>query len=448
VLLEELRDQVPAPFDRLPPGAVPLGLPIRSQVKRALIERLGDRGIEAVDFWSEPHPLLPPGRFAATDRLRASTVLLPVHQELRPADLERLSDAARARPRRRGDLRIEVAESIDELQDGWAPLAERVANVFLTPEWTACWCRHFLGGRPLKLLAFRSTSGRLAGVLALYVLSQRPLRILRIAGHGPGDELGPVCAPADRIAVARALPRALDRLGAQLLLAEQVSREPGWSRLTGARVLGSEGSPVVRFDGVTWEQFLRRRSRKLRRTLLLQPTRLAREHRINYRLGGARPDELERDMDQLLALHAARWPDGTSFLRHADFHRDFAAVACRRGWLRMWFLELDGRAVAAFYGFRYAGVEFDYQGGRDPAWQSASIGTLLLGHSMRSALEDGVREYRFLRGEEAYKYRFADCDPGLETFVIGCGRAGAAAAAASAALRGPLTPVARRWLAA
>ena len=441
VLLEQLRDQVPAPFDRLPPGAVPLGLPIRSSAKAALLERLAERGIEAVDFWSAPHPTLPAGRYAETARRRASTVLLPVHQELRPVDVERVADAARTRPRRRTDLRVELAGSIDELRDGWAELAAGLGNVFATPEWTECWCRHFLRGRSLRLLAFRAPSGRLVGVLPLYAISAGPLRVLRVAGHGPGDALGPVCAPAERIAVARALPRALERLGARLLLAEQVSREFGWSALTGARVLRTEGSPVARLAGLTWEQFIGLRSSKLRKELRRQQARLARDHGLRVRLGAGTPAELDDDMGELFALHAARWRDDSRFLPDAPFHREFAAIARARGWLRLWLLELEGRAAAVLYGFRYAGVECHYQGGRDPAWRSSSVGTVLVAHCIRSALEDGAREYRFLRGEEPYKYRFADCDPGLETFVITSGAAGAAAAAAGAALRGPLTRV-------
>src|SRR3954451_8231244 len=37
VLLDELRGQVPAPFDRLPPGAVPLGMPLNAAAKNRLI---------------------------------------------------------------------------------------------------------------------------------------------------------------------------------------------------------------------------------------------------------------------------------------------------------------------------------------------------------------------------------------------------------------------------
>jgi dTDP-4-amino-4,6-dideoxygalactose transaminase len=187
VLLEELSEQVPPPFERLPDGAVPLGLPMRCSDKAATVEELVRRGIDAVDFWSEPHPSLPSAGFAETRRRRESTVLLPVHQELRPHDLERIAAAVRPRRRRVPEMRIERAGSIAELREEWSELALRAANVFATPEWTAAWARHFLRWRRLELLAFRSGAGRLIGVLPLYRLAERPLRILRVAGHGPVD---------------------------------------------------------------------------------------------------------------------------------------------------------------------------------------------------------------------------------------------------------------------
>jgi CelD/BcsL family acetyltransferase involved in cellulose biosynthesis len=55
-------------------------------------------------------------------------------------------------------------------------------------------------------------------------------------------------------------------------------------------------------------------------------------------------------------------------------------------------------------------------------------------------LNDGVSEYRFLRGAEAYKRRFATDDPGLETVAVGCSRLGRAALAA-ARLAGSIDPV-------
>ena len=95
-------------------------------------------------------------------------------------------------------------------------------------------------------------------------------------------------------------------------------------------------------------------------------------------------------------------------------------MALERGWLRLWVAEVDGsprrglvRACAS------PGCEWYYQSGRDPAWDEHSVGFVLLAHTIRSAFEDGMREYRFLRGGEEYKGRFADGDPGVETMVLG-----------------------------
>jgi Acetyltransferase (GNAT) domain len=94
------------------------------------------------------------------------------------------------------------------------------------------------------------------------------------------------------------------------------------------------------------------------------------------------------------------------------FQRGFAACALKRGWLRLWFLEPDGRLVAAWHGFRSCGVESYYQAGGDPAWARDSDGFVLLSHSIRQTLEDGLEECRVLRGDDKFKYCFTNDDLG------------------------------------
>jgi CelD/BcsL family acetyltransferase involved in cellulose biosynthesis len=136
-------------------------------------------------------------------------------------------------------------------------------------------------------------------------------------------------------------------------------------------------------------------------------------------------------MDTLFALHRLRWGDDSGFLPRAAFHREFAAVALERGWLRLWLLELDGRPAAAWYGLRFGGVEHYYQSGRDPAFDSLSAAFVLLAHTIRAAFDDGAREYRFGRGQDPYKYRFTGQDPGLETIAATRGPAAGAALGAA-----------------
>jgi dTDP-4-amino-4,6-dideoxygalactose transaminase len=95
LLLEELADLTPTAFARLPAGAAPFAFPIQSDDKAGLLQRLQRHGISPLNLWAFPHPALPAERFPQAAELRSRLVGLPVHQELRSRDLERIVRAAR-----------------------------------------------------------------------------------------------------------------------------------------------------------------------------------------------------------------------------------------------------------------------------------------------------------------------------------------------------------------
>lgn len=334
-----------------------------------------------------------------------------------------------------GPVRVERLEALDDVRDEWDALAGATRNVFATWEWASLWWRHFGGSRTLLTHACRSADGRLVGILPLYLSRQRPFRVVRLVGHGEADQLGPICLPEHRPAVARALRDVLTDTGADVFLAERLAREEGWSALLDAEEIRAEPSPVVRFDVETWEDFLRTRSRNFRDQARRRERRLAEQHEIRFRLAG--PETLDRDLDALFSLHRARWSGTqTDFGRREAFHRELAAHALERGWLRLWLLEIDGHPRAAIHGFRLGDVESFYQSGRDPAFDDRSVGFVLLLHAIREALTDGMGEYRLLLGGEAYKYRFANEDREVVTLsTTRTRRAHAALAGAVAARR-------------
>jgi CelD/BcsL family acetyltransferase involved in cellulose biosynthesis len=333
------------------------------------------------------------------------------------------------------DLSVPTLERVrdpESLRDEWSELAARSGNLFATPEWLLLWWKHFGGERELLLTAGRGGDGRLETILPFYVWRTRPLRIVRALGHGPGDELGPI---GERGVAIPAFTRWLETERFDLLLAEQLPGG-GWEEcVPGARLLAHGGSPVMTFDGLTWDELLASKSRNFREQVGRRARALEREHDVRYRLVTGL-DGLDESLDTLFHLHGLRWGPRSIIARTETFQRDFAAIAATRGWLRLWLLSLDGRPAAAWLGFRFAGAECYYQAGRDPAFDSRSVAFVLLAHTVRAALEDGAREYRFLRGDEPYKYRFANADAGLETIGIAGGAAGRAALAAA--------PLARR----
>ena len=106
----------------------------------------------------------------------------------------------------------------------------------------------------------------------------------------------------------------------------------------------------------------------------------------------------------------------------AATQRRCAAAALARGWLRLWIERVDGKPAAAYYGIRYAGSEFFFQSGRDPAFDRLSVGSVLLMRVLEDACEAGVSEFRFLAGDESYKLRLADEQRFTETRLLAARR--------------------------
>jgi CelD/BcsL family acetyltransferase involved in cellulose biosynthesis len=327
------------------------------------------------------------------------------------------------------------AGRIEELRPDWTRLARESRNVFSTWEWASAWWRHFGRGRPLLLTPVRGDSGAARAILPLYRASRFPICTLRFVGHGPADELGPVGAAAERVHAASLLPTVLREAPwrADAFIADDVRAGEPWVAGLGGQVMRSVPSRRLVLRGTTWQEWWRTRSRNLRDQAGRRRRQLEREHRLTFRLAGA--ERLEEDLDLFSRLHQGRWGGGRSlFHPQLAFHRDFARAAMGQGWLRLWFLEVDGAAAAAWLGFRFAGVDSYYQAGRDPAWARRSVGLVLLVHTIADAFESGIEEYCFLRGGEAYKDQFTDDDSPIATVIAPLTTLGRAAAAVRAAL--------------
>jgi dTDP-4-amino-4,6-dideoxygalactose transaminase len=93
LLLGRLRERVPPVLGELPAGASPLFYPLAVEDKDAVRARLAACRIEVIDFWRSAHPLCPPGEFPEAEALRRRVLELPVHQDLGPEDMARVSRA-------------------------------------------------------------------------------------------------------------------------------------------------------------------------------------------------------------------------------------------------------------------------------------------------------------------------------------------------------------------
>lgn len=298
----------------------------------------------------------------------------------------------------------------------WDDLAARAGNIFGTRSWAECWWRHYGDGATPMVLA----DGAQPDVLIPLYRTRGPLVQVRFLGHGPADQLGPLCAPEAREHAAELLLSALRGSSSRwdVFVGQDLAEGEGWAERLGASVVRGVSSPTIVLAADSWEDFLRRRSKNFREQVRRRQRKLEQQHEVQVRLATA--ETLAADLATLFRLHRARWGGAAAFASGVErrFHEEFARSALADGRLRLWTMSVDGEPAGSLYGFRFAGVEYFHQSGRDPRLEELSVGTVLLTHSVRAAVEDGMQEYRMLRGDEAYKWRFADRRDAVQTVAL------------------------------
>jgi CelD/BcsL family acetyltransferase involved in cellulose biosynthesis len=323
------------------------------------------------------------------------------------------------------------AAALDAALDEWRDLAVARSNPFVTPEWFFSWLK--LNGERCKPFVplVRRADGRLLGLFPLVIADDGRYPALRFAGADLGDRFEPVVSDDDEevlgTAAAGCLKQNDDDWG--ILVADYAPEGAEWLQA----LSDSPGLVAIRYHarpsiyrsiglaGHTWETLLSSMSRNLRGQIGRKLRALEREHEVRFRQT-LDPADVPSDMARLFALHHERWRTrGGTFLddeRARAFHADFAAASLERGWLRLWSLDVDGEAIAVWYGWHIGGRYLYYQAGFDPAWSRHSPGLLLLAHTIRSAVEEGATEYDMLLGDEPYKSRFATRARAGRTVVV------------------------------
>jgi len=124
---------------------------------------------------------------------------------------------------------------------------------------------------------------------------------------------------------------------------------------------------------------------------------------------------LEEDIQAFIKL-MENDPDKAEFLSPAmRLQMATTARAARRcGCLQLAFLEVDGQKAAGYFNFDHNGKIWVYNSGLDPLYLELSPGWVLLGHLLQWANENMRSEFDFMRGDEAYKFKFG----GVKRFVM------------------------------
>ena len=316
---------------------------------------------------------------------------------------------------------IADARAFQALRDEWNSLldASGAWNPFLTWEWMWAWWTHLREAATLNIVTVRS-GGVLIAIAPLMIV-RRGLSVpprLEFIGVGSGADYLDVIVRAGAEAPAlAALARAID---AQQLALQFDNLPPSpmsarlWRELAGNGWTAIEGNPdvcpFIDLSGQSWDSYLASLGSSHRANVRRRLRALAAAFDMRFAVVESHEDRRSA-LEALCRFHDQRWACGGSTAFSTTplraFHHDLTRSALDRGWLRMYSLSLDNTLVGAMYGFARDGRFYFYQHGTDAAYARYSLGLVLMGLTIRAAIDDGMREFDMLYGHEAYKKLWA-----------------------------------------
>jgi CelD/BcsL family acetyltransferase involved in cellulose biosynthesis len=350
------------------------------------------------------------------------------------------SQVVRARPLpARGRLSvapIDTPQAFEELALAWTQLAAEAGQTspFLSHDWfRCCWQAAAPEERP-EILVVKDETGPVAFVPLVRRTERRrgvAVRSLRLLDSPDTPFIEFLASPEPRgitevVLDALAARRDWDVLTLQKLPLESPTLKALEGALAGRRRVTRGAmlrSPYVAIDG-TWEEYFRtQKTQRFRKTVRNIENRLHRGHRVEVQeLSTVDPDGPV--MAEVMEVSRQSWK-GARGLAMATmrgmptFFHELTRRASANGWLRVWILRLDGRAVATEYQIVADGRVHALRADFDPSLADLSPGAYLNQRIVQALFEGGkVHEYDMGPGDRLYKARWASGAHETATLVI------------------------------
>ncbi len=309
--------------------------------------------------------------------------------------------------------------AFDFLADDWEDLMERaiVAPIFMTVAYQKNWWDH-LGCGQLLLIAVRDPVSQTLVGLAPLMVDDGELRFVGCVDVSDyldflvdKDYRSQVYAAiveylntdlADKWQTAYFCSLACHSATPAMML--RLAKASGWE----ARAEVEEVCPIITLPN-SWDEYLAGVGKKQRHEIRrkLRKAETAADTRW-YVIDN--PTALtDEAIDTFIDLHRKSATEKDQFWNEArlNFFRVVIKQFAQRGWLKLYFVEINGQPASALLCFDYHNEILVYNSGFNlEDFGTFSPGNIIISYSIQHAIELGRARYDFLRGDEAYKFRF------------------------------------------
>ncbi|MDP6668031.1 MAG: GNAT family N-acetyltransferase [Dehalococcoidia bacterium] len=315
--------------------------------------------------------------------------------------------------------------TFDDLADHWRHLIEGSSEptFFDWQSWHQAWWSEFGADAELKLLAVRSESGDIKMIAPMMVDGSE---ISFLGGTDLVDyhdfltrnrlssnSLETVVSAIDDMPGIESIKlQSIPGNSATITQFREAAEISGWS----VEIEKEDVAPRVELPS-SWDEYLAGLRKKDRHELRRKLRRLEAAGEVRQ-VELTEPSDIEAAMQDFMRLHRMSTNDKAEFMTEGRerFFRKVAVALAHENSTRLCFLEINGESVATSLSFVCKDVRYLYNSGYNPTKSNLSVGLLNHALSIKKSIDEGLRVFDFMRGDEAYKYHLGGVD--REVFAI------------------------------
>jgi hypothetical protein len=123
-------------------------------------------------------------------------------------------------------------------------------------------------------------------------------------------------------------------------------------------------------------------------------------------------DDIAKNIDSFFHLMRESRADKDIFLtpEREEFFRHMSNVLSEKHLIRLSLLYVESKISASTICFDFEDTRFLYNSGLDHEYDNLSVGLLLTASCIHDAIDRGLKNFDFLRGDEPYKYHLGGVD--------------------------------------
>lgn len=323
---------------------------------------------------------------------------------------------------------IEIVEHLDgliSLAGEWNELEYGFDTPLLSHAWFSACAKAFCPPQKLKMIIHRS-GGELDAIAPIAASGKANARLEVLGSSIVGEPSGFLYKDSKAL---EEVFQAVLRLGLPLFIkglniaspeAEILEREIGAGRLQA--LVREERIPWVRVRG-KWNDFEKSISSS-RRSSFRRLQRLA-EAKGEVRFEAAVPDldNVDKYLDEAFAVEVSSWKGRKGTAMQSDrklgeFFREYSREIVKSGRLRLFFLRVNGVAVAMGLTALHSNRLWVFKVGYDEAWSWCSPGILLMHQMVRHCFDTGLQGCEFLGADESWLHIWANESHSVATYRV------------------------------